>query len=290
MEQFTFAPATRKGVRLKIGISGPSGSGKTLGALALGTALAPTGRVALIDTENGSASLYADRFQFDTLSLRPPYESKRYIYALAAAVQAGYEVVILDSMSHQWAGEGGILSRKEQVDARGGNHFSNWAPFTREHEWFKAKLLNAPVHIIATMRAKQEYALEESSEGRKSTKVRKLGLAPVQREGMEYEFSVSFELQMDHQASASKDRTGLFDGRLVDLTDATVARELLAWRESGGDEADVGAQPFTADDDPQTAARATRERARALNARLGATASNGAGAPPETINTEEAAS
>lgn len=228
-ETFTFERATRSKVPLKIGIQGPSGSGKTLGALAMATAIAPTGRVAVIDTENGSAALYADRFDFDTLSLGRPYESKRYIEALAAAVTAGYEVVVIDSLSHQWAGDGGILARKEAVDARGGNHFSNWQPFTKEHEWFKAKLLACPVTVIATVRTKQEYALEEGEGGRKGAKVRKLGTQPIQRDGMEYEFSVMFEVQMDHRASASKDRTGLFDGRLLDLCDPALAREIAEW-------------------------------------------------------------
>lgn len=230
-ESFTFKPATRQSTWLKLGIQGPSGSGKTEGALLLATALAPTGRIALIDTENGSASLYADRFKFDTLTLSPPYTSKRYIQALAAAVTAGYEAAVIDSLSHQWMGDGGILGRKEQVDVRGGNQWTNWAPFTKEHEWFKGKLLNAPIHIISTLRTKTEYVLEKNAKGKDAPK--KMGTVPIQREGMEYEFSLVFELQMDHMAGVSKDRTGIFDGRLVDLRDPAVAQELLDWHASG---------------------------------------------------------
>lgn len=223
-----FKKATRTAVKLKIGLQGPSGSGKTLGALALAKALANGGKIAVIDTENGSASLYADKWDFDVLELDPPYTSRRYQDAIRAAMDAGYAVVVIDSLTHQWAGEGGILARKETSDARPGtNSFTNWAPFTKEHEQFKASILHAPVHVIATMRTKQEYALGENSKGKQVPK--KMGMAPIQREGFEYEFSVAFELQMDHRATASKDRTGLFDGELVDLLDGSVGKRLLTW-------------------------------------------------------------
>jgi hypothetical protein len=228
----TFQKATRTAVKIKLGIQGPSGAGKTLGALALATALAGKGRVAVIDTENGSASLYGDRFDFDTLSLTPPYTSARYIEAITAAVNAGYDVIVLDSISHQWVGEGGILSRKEELDARGGNSYTNWAKFTKEHESFKAAILNTPAHVIATLRAKQDYVVEQNAQGKSAP--RKVGLAPVQREGMEYEFSIVFELQMDHKAMVSKDRTGLFEsGTAYDLAKPDVVKRLSAWMESG---------------------------------------------------------
>lgn len=226
-----FKKAVRSAVKIKIGLQGPSGSGKTLGALALAKMLANGGQIAVIDTENGSASLYADRFDFDTLQLDPPYTSRRFEDAINAAVQAGYAVVVIDSLSHQWAGEGGILSRKEAADARPGtNSFTNWGPFTKEHEAFKASILHAPVHVVATLRTKQEYVLAENNKGKQVPK--KMGMAPIQREGMEYEFSIAFELQMDHKATASKDRTGLFDGQLVDLLDPAVGQRVLSWLSS----------------------------------------------------------
>lgn len=221
-----FKKATRHAVKLKLAVQGPSGSGKTLGALALAKALAGGGRIAVIDTENGSASLYAERFDFDVLELHPPYTSLAYLTAIEEAAKAEYPVVVIDSLSHQWAGEGGILSRKEDADKRGGNQFTNWQPFSKEHEGFKAGLLSAPIHIVATLRTKQEYALK--SEGGK-TKPKKLGMAPIQREGMEYEFTLVWELQMDHRAAASKDRTSLFTEGLVDLLDPKVPQRLLAW-------------------------------------------------------------
>lgn len=229
--RLTFAPAKRQAVKLKLAISGPSGSGKTLGALALAQGLAKGGPIAVLDTENGSASLYSDRFAFDTLSMHAPYTSKKYQEAIQAAVDGGYAVVVVDSLSHQWAGDGGILSRKERDDQRpGANSYTNWARYTKEHEAFKAFLLSAPVHLIGTLRAKQDYVLETNDRGKQQPK--KVGLAPIQREGMEYEFTTVFELQMDHRAAVSKDRTGLFEGTLSDLTDGEVIKSLTAWLSS----------------------------------------------------------
>jgi hypothetical protein len=220
-----FQKATRTAQKLKIGLTGPSGAGKTFGGLALAQQLAQGARFAVIDTENGSASLYADRFGFDTLELQPPYLTAKYTEAVQAAIDAGYSVVLIDSISHQWDGDGGILQRKEEVDARGGNHFSNWQPFTKEHNAFRAMLLHAPVHLVATMRSKMAYSQEEG--GKKQ--VKKVGLQPIQRDGMEYEFTLTFDLQMDHKAAASKDRTGLFVGKLTDLTSPKTGEALLDW-------------------------------------------------------------
>lgn len=223
-----FKKATRQAVKLKMAISGPSGAGKTLGALALARAIAPKGKLAVIDTENGSASLYGDRYEFDVLDLAPPFTSKRYLEAMEAAVEAGYDVLVIDSLSHQWNGEGGILSRKEEMDKRpGANSYTNWATFTKEHTSFLSSILQLPVHVITTLRSKQDYVLETNEKGKQTPK--KVGMAPVQREGLEYEFSTVFELQMDHRATASKDRTGLFADRLVDLADVKVGRELVQW-------------------------------------------------------------
>jgi AAA domain len=134
-------PAARKAekrlVKLKMAIQGPSGSGKTEGALALATNLWPESKILLVDTENESASLYADRYNFDTIPLDPPFESARYEVCIDYAVANGYDVLILDTISPQWDGEGGILRRKEELDRRpGSNSFTNWATFTPEHTHF----------------------------------------------------------------------------------------------------------------------------------------------------------
>lgn len=232
-----FKKATRRAVKVKLAVQGPSGSGKTVAMLQLLTALAEGGRVAVIDTENGSASLYADRYDFEVLDLAPPYTSARYIEAIEAATEAGFASIGIDSLSHQWMGEGGILSRKEALDARpGSNSYTNWATFTKEHEMFKARLLNAPVHLVATMRAKQDYVLETNEKGKQTP--RKVGMAPVQREGVEYEFTTVFELQMDHRAIVSKDRTGLFGGSSdpIDLLQPNTGKALMAWLKDAPDQ------------------------------------------------------
>lgn len=218
-----FQRAERKRVKLKIAITGPSGSGKTYSALELATGLGQ--KIALIDTENDSASLYSDRFVFDTLVIDPPYTIQKYVEAIKAAQEEGYEVLVIDSISHAWAGDGGLLAKKEALDARGGNNFANWAGISKEQEAFKGTLLNADIHLICTMRSKQEYAQIEDG-GKK--RIQKLGLAPIQRDGMEYEFTTVFDVAMDHKAQASKDRTGLFDGQIQTLTKAT-GEQLMTW-------------------------------------------------------------
>ncbi len=226
-----FQKASRKAQRLKIGIAGPSGAGKTMGALSLAHQLASApDKVAVLDTENGSASLYADRYPFDVIEIHAPYLSKKYLDGIAAAIEAGYEVLVIDSISHQWDGDGGILQRKEQADTvPGSNHWTNWAPFTKEHNQFRSALLTAPIHLICTMRSKMTYA---QSENGSKKKIEKLGLQPIQRDGMEYEFTLTFDVQMDHRATASKDRTSLFAEKHTDLCKPTTGKALLAWLSS----------------------------------------------------------
>jgi hypothetical protein len=223
-----FRKATRQQVKLKLAVTGPSGSGKTWGALELARGLGK--RVAVIDTENGSASLYADRFDFDVIEMHAPYLTAKYSEALRAAVEAGYEVVIIDSITHEWAADGGILDQKTQKDLRGGNSFTNWAGPSGEHERWKAELLAAQVHVIATMRSKSEYVLETNDKGKQAP--RKVGMAPIQRDGIEYDFSVVFDLALNHEAVASKDRTSLFDGQHFKLS-PEVGKKIHAWLMSG---------------------------------------------------------
>lgn len=233
-----FKKAVRTQVKLKLAISGPSGSGKTWGALALAKGLG--GRVAVIDTENESAALYADRFEFDHLCMHPPFTVDKFKAAIDAAVAAKYDVLIIDSTSHEWAAEGGILDQKTQIDLRGTkdskNQFANWAKPSAEHEKFKAALVQSPIHLIATMRSKMEYDISDG-------KPKKLGLAPVQREGFEYEFSVVFDVAMDHEAIASKDRTRLFDQRHFKLTEQ-IGKDLRGWLSQG---APAAAAPLPVD-------------------------------------------
>ncbi len=230
-----FAPrkAQKHSVKLKMAIQGPSGSGKTEGALALAKNFIPDGKVLVVDTENDSASLYADRYDFDTISLAAPYTSERYKKAMQVATEGGYDVLIVDSLTQQWDGEGGILRRKEALDRQpGSNSYTNWSTYTPEHTAFVEFIKQLPVHTICTMRTKQEYVLETNAKGKQQP--RKVGTAPIQRDGLEYEFTVVFDVNMSHRATASKNRTTLFqDEEPIDLADAAVAGQIRDWLANG---------------------------------------------------------
>lgn len=225
-----FQKAVKSAAKLRLAFTGPSGSGKTYSALRVATGMGK--KIALIDTENHSASLYADNFVFDTISLNPPYTVDKYIDAIKAAVDAKYEVLVIDSISHAWAGEGGLLEKKGAMDVRGGNSYTNWAPVTKEHEQFKALLLNCNIHLIVTMRSKQDYVIEVSDKGKSAP--RKVGLAPIQREGMEYEFTIVLDMAMDHNASVSKTRISKYDGKVFQPSQETGA-DLLRWLNEGAE-------------------------------------------------------
>lgn len=230
-----FAPrkAQKHSVKLKMAIQGPSGSGKTEGALALAKNFVPNAKILVVDTENESASLYADRYDFDTIPLSAPYTSDRYRKAMQAAVDGGYDVLIVDSLTQQWDGEGGILRRKEALDRQpGSNSYTNWSTYTPEHTAFVEFIKQLPIHTICTLRTKQEYVLETNSKGKQQP--RKVGMAPIQRDGLEYEFTIVFEVGMSHQATASKNRTTLFaDDESLDLTSPEVAGQVRDWLANG---------------------------------------------------------
>lgn len=232
-ELFTPRKAQRKVVKLKMAIQGPSGSGKTEGALALASNFMPHAKILVIDTENDSASLYADRYEFDTITLSSPYASERYQSAMSAAVSGGYDFLIVDSLTQQWDGDGGILRRKEAADrVTGSNGYANWAKFTPEHTRFVEFIKNLPVHTICTMRSKQDYILETNEKGKQQP--RKVGMAPIQRDGLEYEFTLVFDVNMNHMATASKNRTTLFsDEEPIDLRNPAVAASLRTWLDTG---------------------------------------------------------
>lgn len=232
-----FVKATRQKARLRLALTGPSGSGKTWGALLLARGLG--GKIAVIDTERESASLYEHLVEFDTLNLTAPYSPERYIEAIKAAEAAGYGVLIIDSITHEWSGVGGCLELVDEI-ARArykGNSWSAWNDVTPRHRALLDAILHSPLHIIVTLRSKTETAQTEEN-GRK--KVVKLGMKAEQRDGFEYEMTVVLDLIHDgHYATATKDRTGLFSGAdPAPITEETGAR-LLAWLESGESPLDV---------------------------------------------------
>jgi hypothetical protein len=226
----SFRRAERQRVYIKLALTGPSGCGKTYSALRLAFGMGH--KVAMLDTENGSGSLYADISEYDVMEIEAPFTVTKYIEGIYDAAEMGYDVLIIDSLSHAWAGDGGLLSKKETLDARGGNPFSNWAAISKDHEALKSAILQSDIHVIATMRSKTDYVMVEDRTGKATP--RKVGLAPVQRDGIEYEFSTVFDLTMDHAAVATKDRTGLFDGQTEILTERH-GRRLLEWLSSGAE-------------------------------------------------------
>lgn len=236
-----FEKAVRKKAKLRLALTGPSGSGKTIGALMIAKGIG--GKIALIDTEKGSASLYASPIklpdgrvftppEFDVLELSAPYSPEHYTEAILAAQAAGYETLIVDSTTHEWSGVGGCLELVDEV-ARAkyrGNSWSAWNEVTPRHRAFIDALLQTQMHVIATGRSKTETAQTEDG-GKK--KVMKLGMKVEQRDGFEYEFTTVLDIVHDgHYAVASKDRTGLFSGD-PKVIDESTGKALLAWLESG---------------------------------------------------------
>jgi hypothetical protein len=233
MAGFEIHRATKRRAKLRLGMSGPAGSGKTYSALLIAGGLG--GRIGMIDTEHGSGDLYADLLPegYDVLQLTPPYSPARYIEAIHALEDAGVQTIIIDSLSHAWTGEGGSLDRQGKIADKSGNSWQAWRQVTPEHNALVEALLQSRCHIIATMRAKTEYVQEKDDRTGKSV-VRKIGLAPVMRDGIEYEFTTFFELDVNHMAFAGKDRTRLFDGTIF-KPDMETGHQLLGWLDSGVD-------------------------------------------------------
>lgn len=221
--------AQRKKAKLRLGIAAPSGAGKTYSALLLAFGIG--GKVGVIDTEHGSADLYEDLGDYDIINIEAPYTVQKYRDAMTAFERAGYDIVIIDSLSHAWAGDGGLLDKQGKLaDRPGANGYAAWRTITPEHNGLVEAILTSPCHIIATMRSKQEYVLEVNDKGKQTP--RKVGMAPVQREGMEYEFTVMLDIDMSHVASSSKDRTRLFDGQLFKI-ERKHGESLRQWLETG---------------------------------------------------------
>lgn len=219
-----FTKAVRKAAKLKLAITGPSGSGKTTGALRLARGLVgDSGKIAVIDTENRSASLYSDITEFDVLNLEAPFEHAKFSEAIEAAASHGYDCVIIDSASHLWEA---ILAYKDKLDRRGGNSYTNWSEAGGKFKEVIDCLLGADLHVISCLRSKMEHAVEKDDRGK--TTIRKVGMAPIMRDGIEYEFTCVLDLDMQHQAVSSKDRTRMFDGRIIEVTEE-VGKQLAAW-------------------------------------------------------------
>lgn len=222
--------ATRKKAKIRLGLSAVSGGGKTYSAILIAKGLSgDLGKVAIIDTENGSADLYAHLGAFNVLPLVPPFTPERYIEAIRACEKAGMEVIIIDSISHEWDGKGGCL---EIVESLGGK-YQDWARVTPRHQAFLEAILHSPSHIITTVRRKQDYEMVKDGSGK--IKVEKGGLREITREGFEYELTINLELDTQHNATASKDRTQLFMGKPSTIPSEKTGELIAAWCDQGED-------------------------------------------------------
>lgn len=227
-----FRKAERKQVKLKIGISAPSGAGKTYSALLMAYGICGDWeKIAVIDTENGSAELYSNLGEYSVCPITPPFTPEKYREAIKSAEVEGFQVLIIDSLSHAWSGEGGLLDMQDKATkaSKSGNSYVAWREVTPEHNKLVDAILQSPMDIIVTTRAKAEYVVTDDN-GKKGYK--KIGLAPVFRDGLEYELTVFFDMTQEHIATASKDRTGIFDTRSFVPTIET-GKQMDEWRKSG---------------------------------------------------------
>jgi hypothetical protein len=222
--------ATRQKVKLRMSLASPTGFGKTYSALKIAHGI--TGdwaKIAVIDTENGSASLYSHLGPYNTLELQPKFMPDKYIDAIDVCEKAGMEVIIIDSVTHVWKGEGGLLEHQESL----GGRYQDWAKTTPMYHKFLNAILHSSCHVITTIRKKQAYAMV--TEGNK-TKVEKLGMEDEIRNNYDYEMTIAFEIVNDkHMARASKDRTELFTGKPEFVITEETGKMIKKWCETGVD-------------------------------------------------------
>jgi hypothetical protein len=233
MDEFIVRKATRSQVNLLMALISPSGGGKTYSALRIARGLVgPEGRIVLIDTENRRSEIYADEFAFDIVEFDPPFPPERYIAVLDVVEATKPDCIIVDSTSHEWAGKGGVMELVDKVQATSkAGKFAGWAELTPRHNSFLDRLIRCSTHLIVCLRGKDEYVLEDNDRGKKD--VRKIGVGPQQRPGIEYEFYVSLLIDQDtHYAHPMKDNSHLFEHRLDILTEKDGQR-LAAWCANG---------------------------------------------------------
>lgn len=242
---FQLRKATRQKAKIRLGFSGVAGSGKTISALRVAYGMTDDwSKIAVIDTENESADLYAnhklkDGFvigEFQVIPLHAPYAPERYIEAIKACEAAKeIEVIIIDSITHEWDGKGGCLEIVDQITqgSSSKNSYVAWGKVTPRHAAFIEAILTSRCHIFTTVRRKQDYEMTKGTDGK--VKVEKAGLKEVTREGFEYELTANLELDQRHNATASKDRTGLFSDRPEFTPTEETGRMIMEWSESGVD-------------------------------------------------------
>ncbi len=230
-----FRKAKRENIYTKVALMAPSGGGKTYSSLRIATGMREalkemgieTG-IAMLNTEASRGSYYSNEFEYDILDVASPHNPEKYIDYINDAVKAGYKILIMDSTSHEWEGKGGCL----ELHAQAGGTYQAWAKVTPRHNKFIEAIADSPIHIIATMRGKDQYAMETSDSGKLN--VKKLGVGSKQREGFEYEFTATFLLdQKTNMATAQKDNTHIFENDVETLLSETHGKRLIEWANSG---------------------------------------------------------
>jgi hypothetical protein len=238
--------ATRKKVKLRLGLSAVAGGGKTYSALLLAKGLVKDWtKIAVIDTENGSASLYSHLGEFNTIELMPPYEPERYIQAIKTCENAGMEVIIIDSITHEWDGKGGCLEIADKVtqESNSKNSYLAWGKVTPRHQSFIDAIIQSTCHVITSVRRKQDYDMVKNDKGK--SEVVKVGLKEVTRDGFEYELTANFNIESNHYCTASKDRTGLFmDQPPFKITEQT-GELIMKWCDQGVDADAINKEELT---------------------------------------------
>ncbi|WP_375582230.1 AAA family ATPase [Cyclobacterium xiamenense] len=221
MENLNFRKAARKQAKIKIGLQGSSGSGKSYSGLLLAYGLVGDwSKIAVIDSENNSADLYAHLGDYNVVPIAAPFTPEKYVEAIHLCLQHQMEAIVIDSMSHEW---------EYLVDAHSkmpGNTFQNWGKITPRHNAFVNAILQAPIHVVGTIRSKQDYVMSEKNGKQVPEKV---GLKGITRDGMDYELTIVFDIDTRHRATASKDRTNLFVDKPDFLISAETGKAIKEW-------------------------------------------------------------
>ena len=219
--------AQRQNAKMKLALQGPSGSGKTYSALQIASGMTEWDKICVIDTENHSADLYSHLGPYNVFTLSKPFTPEKYVDAITECENMGMDVIIIDSLSHEWDGDGGILETHSNMP---GNSFTNWAKLTPRHNACVQRILNVNAHVIATLRTKQDYVLTDKNGKMVPEKV---GLKSITRDGMDYEFTIVFDIDITHKCMASKDRTGIFIQDFPFQATQITGKRILNWCESG---------------------------------------------------------
>lgn len=234
MQKMQMRKAERKQAKLRVGIFGPSGSGKTMGGLKLARGITEWNKICVIDTENKSADLYSHLGDYNVITLSAPFTPEKYVEAIVYAEESGMDIIVIDSITHEWAGLGGILETVDELGKTLRNPMQAWAKVTPRHNKFISAIIQSNCHMICCGRSKQDYVMNQvEKNGRTINVPEKVGLKAITREGFDYEMTVSFDLAINHYANVSKDRTDLFKEKPDFVLTEETGEYIKDWNEKG---------------------------------------------------------